>query len=70
MPSFFGLSLQGVAKHLDVNTSKLMGPIREMLIRNWFLGFTSFGGPAVHFQIASLTRSNTEIWTRADDLVY
>ena len=23
----------------------------DMLKRNWYLGFTSFGGPAVHFQI-------------------
>ena len=27
---------------------------KEMLIRNWYLGFTSFGGPAVHFQIVWL----------------
>ena len=27
---------------------------KEMLIRNWYLGFTAFGGPAVHFQIVWL----------------
>ena len=27
--------------------------LREMLHRNWYLGFTAFGGPAVHFQIVS-----------------
>lgn len=29
------------------------GSLGEMLHRNWYLGFTSFGGPAVHFQIVS-----------------
>jgi hypothetical protein len=24
---------------------------KEMLLHNWYLGFTAFGGPAVHFQI-------------------
>lgn len=28
---------------------------RDMLQRNWYLGFTSFGGPAVHFQIVRKT---------------
>lgn len=27
------------------------GGLRDMLYRNWYLGLTSFGGPAVHFQI-------------------
>lgn len=27
---------------------------KEMLIHNWYLGFTAFGGPAVHFQIVRL----------------
>ena len=27
---------------------------KEMVIRNWYLGFTAFGGPAVHFQIVWL----------------
>jgi hypothetical protein len=26
---------------------------QDMLHRNWHLGLTSFGGPAVHFQIVS-----------------
>lgn len=30
--------------------------LRDMLARNWFLPFTSFGGPAVHFQIVRLPR--------------
>jgi hypothetical protein len=25
--------------------------LRDMLGKNWYLGLTSFGGPAVHFQI-------------------
>lgn len=28
---------------------------KEMVIRNWYLGFTAFGGPAVHFQIVWLS---------------
>ena len=27
------------------------GGLGEMLYKNWYLGLTSFGGPAVHFQI-------------------
>lgn len=34
---------------------------RDMLQRNWHLGLTSFGGPAVHFQIVCLRqRSDVE----------
>lgn len=28
-----------------------IGGLGEMLRHNWYLGFTAFGGPAVHFQI-------------------
>jgi hypothetical protein len=31
--------------------SKLSAPLWEMIEQEWYLGFTSFGGPAVHFQI-------------------
>lgn len=30
-----------------------IGGLGEMLRQNWYLGFTAFGGPAVHFQIVS-----------------
>lgn len=30
-----------------------IGGLGEMLRQNWHLGFTAFGGPAVHFQIVS-----------------
>lgn len=30
-----------------------IGGLSEMLRQNWHLGFTAFGGPAVHFQIVS-----------------
>jgi hypothetical protein len=46
-------TLRKMAHHLDVDALKLAGPVREMILRNWYLGFTFFGGPAVHFQIAS-----------------
>lgn len=29
--------------------------LAEMLRTNWYLGLTSFGGPAVHFQIVCIT---------------
>lgn len=54
MPSFFQPVLQKVAYHLNMDPTKIAGPLREMVFRNWYLGFTSFGGPAVHFQIASI----------------
>ena len=36
--------------------SKPWGPrgLGDMLKRNWYLGLTSFGGPAVHFQIVCI----------------
>ncbi|KFY97239.1 hypothetical protein V498_02170 [Pseudogymnoascus sp. VKM F-4517 (FW-2822)] len=51
MSSSVLLTLQKVGQHLGVDLSKVAGPVREMLRRNWYLGFTCFGGPAVHFQI-------------------
>ncbi|KAI9684641.1 MAG: hypothetical protein M1829_000014 [Trizodia sp. TS-e1964] len=35
----------------QVGATKKMNPFVEMLLHNWYLGFTAFGGPAVHFQI-------------------
>ena len=29
----------------------LLRRLREVFLRTWYLGFTSFGGPVVHFQI-------------------
>ena len=36
-----------------LQNSKLWGSgeLSDMLRHNWYLGLTSFGGPAVHFQI-------------------
>lgn len=34
------------------NTEKLLLRIAEVFSRTWDLGFTAFGGPPVHFQIA------------------
>lgn len=31
-----------------------LGDLGEMLRHSWYLGLTSFGGPAVHFQIVSI----------------
>jgi len=36
---------------LQPNTGKLGGRLLEVFARTWDLGFTSFGGPPVHFQI-------------------
>ena len=44
--------LHTVRTHLDLVSFKLQGhPLADAIIHNWYLGFTSFGGPAVHFQI-------------------
>ena len=51
--------LRKAAHRLDLDVTKLAGPTREMLLHNWHLGFTCFGGPAVHFQIASALPSLT-----------
>lgn len=43
------LSLVGEAwRSLKVSNMSGLG---DMLKHNWYLGLTSFGGPAVHFQI-------------------
>jgi hypothetical protein len=34
------------------NTSKFAARMGDVLARTWDLGFTAFGGPPVHFQIA------------------
>jgi chromate transport protein ChrA len=31
--------------------SSQLRSMRDVFLRTWYLGFTSFGGPAVHFQI-------------------
>ncbi len=36
---------------LQANTGKLEWRLAEVFVRMWDLGFTSFGGPPVHFQI-------------------
>ena len=36
---------------LQANTEKLGWRLAEVFVRVWDLGFTSFGGPPVHFQI-------------------
>ena len=53
MSSLFLTALQKVRRLAHTDLSKLTGPIEDMLLHNWYLGLTSFGGPAVHFQIAS-----------------
>ncbi|KFY11552.1 hypothetical protein V492_04394 [Pseudogymnoascus sp. VKM F-4246] len=47
-------TLRKAGQHMGVDPSKMAGPVREMLYRNWYLGFTCFGGPAVHFQIVGM----------------
>jgi len=38
----------------DKPSSSFPSKLREMLARSWYLGFTCFGGPPVHFQIVRL----------------
>lgn len=53
MPSFIEPALRKLAHYFDMDPSKQSNSILEMIRYNWYLGFTSFGGPAVHFQIVS-----------------
>lgn len=53
MSSLFSMVLRKIRHLAHVDLSKLADPIQEMFVHNWYLGFTSFGGPAVHFQIVS-----------------
>lgn len=32
-------------------SSKFWNRIRDVILVNWHLGFTAFGGPAVHYQL-------------------
>ena len=56
MPSAFPFFVEKAQEHLDKYVSKRADGIGQMFRRNWLLGFTCFGGPAVHFQIASTMR--------------
>ncbi len=35
------------------NPSRVAKQLREVVLQGWYLGFTSFGGPPVHFKIVS-----------------
>jgi len=35
----------------QAHAEKLIDRVAEVVKETWYLGFTSFGGPAVHFQI-------------------
>lgn len=37
--------------HARIDVFKTNTSLRDAIIHNWYLGWTSFGGPAVHFQI-------------------
>ena len=54
MATFTKTLLRNFVHHRDDDHIKLGVHTREMIQHNWFLGFTCFGGPAVHFQIASI----------------
>ena len=40
----------------DLSGSKLARKLENTVKENWYLGFTSFGGPPVHFKIVSNPR--------------
>lgn len=46
-------SLQGLAHHFTekLQLDKLWASKHDIFLANYHLGFTSFGGPNVHFQI-------------------
>lgn len=54
MASFTRTVLRKFVHYRDVDSPKLGVHTREMIKHNWFLGFTCFGGPAVHFQIVGI----------------
>ncbi|KAK5018384.1 hypothetical protein LTR60_001521 [Cryomyces antarcticus] len=43
--------LHAISERLQHRWEKSRDALREMVATEWYLGFTSFGGPAVHFQI-------------------
>ena len=49
LPSIFAstFTLSGIGPTLK----KLRDQAHDVLIANWYLGLTAFGGPPVHFQI-------------------
>ncbi|KZS94282.1 chromate ion transporter-like protein [Sistotremastrum niveocremeum HHB9708] len=51
MSSLFKLAIRKFSHQLNAYSPKLGDAIYDTLRYNWYLGFTSFGGPAVHFQI-------------------
>ena len=38
---------------MQVDTSAIWDQMEDVFSKNWYLGFTAFGGPPVHFQIVS-----------------
>ena len=50
--------------HIDF--SKVGRPLKDVVNEDWYLGFTCFGGPAVHFQIV---RSYNFSYEPATDLI-
>ena len=43
----------GILPIPDLSGSKLARKLENTVKENWYLGFTSFGGPPVHFKIVS-----------------
>ncbi len=44
--------VSAVRAHIDVSKTDIL--LRDAIAHNWYLGWTSFGGPAVHFQIVGI----------------
>lgn len=43
--------LRRSAEVMHLDTPKIWDRAVDMIAANWYLGFTAFGGPPVHFQI-------------------
>ncbi|KAL4993621.1 chromate transporter-domain-containing protein [Aspergillus recurvatus] len=54
-------SYQGATGHTGAETP-LLGRLSEVVRQTWYLGFTSFGGPPVHFQIFHARFVEKEKW--------
>jgi len=51
MTGIYGSTLRLGADMMHFNPSKIWDRTVDVVVPNWHLGFTAFGGPPVHFQI-------------------
>lgn len=52
----------GASNPARAEEERLFGRLRDVVWHTWYLGFTSFGGPPVHFQIFHARFVEKEKW--------